>query len=113
MEDFYFPYVLPQETGNHEDTRWAAFVTEAGNGICIASDKEFSFGALHYTQEDLTQATHTNELHKQKISSYLLIMHSMVWEVQAGVPSVWKKINCIRNRLHLPGRFSEPGRNRW
>lgn len=30
MEDFYFPYVLPQETGNHEDTRWAAFVTEAG-----------------------------------------------------------------------------------
>ena len=64
VEDFYFPYVLPQETGNHEDTRWAAFVTEAGNGICIASDKEFSFGALHYTQEDLTQATHTNELHK-------------------------------------------------
>ena len=33
VEDFYFPYVLPQETGNHEDTRWAAFVTEAGNGI--------------------------------------------------------------------------------
>ena len=64
VDDFYFPYVLPQETGNHEDTRWAAFVTEAGNGICIASDKEFSFGALHYTQEDLTQATHTNELHK-------------------------------------------------
>ena len=64
VEDFYFPYVLPQETGNHEDTRWAAFVTEAGNGICIASDKEFSFGALHYTQENLTQATHTNELHR-------------------------------------------------
>ena len=64
MEDFYFPYVLPQETGNHEDTRWAAFVTEAGNGICIASDKEFSFGALHYTQENLTQATHTNELQR-------------------------------------------------
>ena len=64
VEDFYFPYVLPQETGNPEDTRGAAFVTEAGNGICIASDKEFSFGALHYTQENLTQATHTNELHR-------------------------------------------------
>lgn len=50
---------------------------------------------------------------ERKISNYLLIMHSMVWEVQAGVPSVWKKINCIRNRLHLPGRFSEPRRNRW
>ena len=64
VEDFYFPYVVPQETGNHEDTRWAAFVTEAGNGICIASEDVFSFGALHYTQEDLTQAAHTNELHR-------------------------------------------------
>lgn len=64
VEDFYFPYVVPQETGNHEDTRWAAFVTGAGNGICIASEEVFSFGALHYTQEDLTQAAHTNELHR-------------------------------------------------
>ena len=64
VEDFYFPYVVPQETGNHEDTRWAAFVTGAGNGICIASEDVFSFGALHYTQEDLTQAAHTNELHR-------------------------------------------------
>ena len=22
VSDFYFPYVVPQETGNHEDTRW-------------------------------------------------------------------------------------------
>ena len=63
-EDFYFPYVVPQETGNHQDTRWAAFVTGAGNGVCIASGEVFSFGALHYTQEDLTQAAHTNELHR-------------------------------------------------
>lgn len=66
VEEFYFPYVVPQETGNHEDTRWAAFFNEKGNGICIASAQEFSFGALHYMQEDLTEATHTNELHKIK-----------------------------------------------
>ena len=64
VEEFYFPYVVPQETGNHEDTRWAAFLTESGNGICVASEEVFSFGALHYTQEDLTQASHTNELHR-------------------------------------------------
>ena len=64
MEDFYFPYVVPQETGNHQDTRWAAFLTDSGSGICIASEEVFSFGALHYTQEDLTQASHTNELHR-------------------------------------------------
>lgn len=64
VEDFYFPYVVPQETGNHQDTRWAAFLTDSGSGICIASEEVFSFGALHYTQEDLTQASHTNELHR-------------------------------------------------
>ena len=64
-EDFYFPYVVPQETGNHQDTRWAAFLTDSGSGICIASEEvHSSFGALHYTQEDLTQASHTNELHR-------------------------------------------------
>ena len=64
VEDFYLPYVVPQETGNHQDTRWAAFLTDSGSGICIASEEVFSFGALHYTQEDLTQASHTNELHR-------------------------------------------------
>ena len=64
VSQFYFPYVVPQETGNHEDTRWAAFFTEQGNGLCIASAQEFCFGALHYMQEDLTEATHTNQLHR-------------------------------------------------
>lgn len=62
VSDFYFPYVVPQETGNHEDTKWVEFSTETGHVLRIEADQKFSFGALHYTQEELTRASHTNEL---------------------------------------------------
>lgn len=63
-DDFYFPYVIPQETGNREDTRWAEIKRRDGVALWIQSEKPFSFSALHYSQEDLTKAAHTNELHK-------------------------------------------------
>ena len=63
-EEFYFPYVVPQETGNREDTRYVKILKENGNGICITGEKPFGFSALHYSQEDLTKAAHTNELHR-------------------------------------------------
>lgn len=62
VSDFYFPYVVPQETGNHEDTRWVEFEGNAGCVLRVEAEEEFSFGALHYTQEQLTEAQHTNEL---------------------------------------------------
>lgn len=62
VSDFYFPYVVPQETGNHEDTKWVEFSTETGCLMRVETDEKFAFGALHYTQEELTRASHTNEL---------------------------------------------------
>ena len=48
--------------GNHEDTRWVEFEGNAGCVLRVEAEEEFSFGALHYTQEQLTEAQHTNEL---------------------------------------------------
>lgn len=61
VTDQYFPYVVPQETGNHEDTRWAEFCTENGHTLRIEGEKPFGFGALHYRQEALMDASHSNE----------------------------------------------------
>jgi beta-galactosidase len=58
----YVPYVFPQETGNHEDTRCAALVDKNGSGLLVAGDSTFSFSALHYTARDLNNARHLNEL---------------------------------------------------
>lgn len=63
VSEFYFPYVVPQETGNHEDTKWVEFHTGTSHALRIEADKTFAFSALHYTQEALTKASHTNELH--------------------------------------------------
>ncbi len=64
VEDFYFDYVLPQETGNHEDTRWLIAKGEHLQSLCVVAKDNLCFSALHYTQEDLTKAKHMNEVTK-------------------------------------------------
>ncbi|MCL1888510.1 MAG: DUF4981 domain-containing protein, partial [Kiritimatiellaeota bacterium] len=59
----YFPYVLPQEHGNHEDTRWCALTNAKGLGLLVQFNKTlFNFSASHFTPGDLTPAQHTNEI---------------------------------------------------
>jgi len=47
----YYPYVRPQETGHHTDTRWVA-LTGRGNGLLIKADKTIGFNALRNPVED-------------------------------------------------------------
>ena len=61
---FYFPYVVPQENGNREDTRFAVFEGN-NNALYLAGESPFSFSILHYSQEELTRAAHTCELHRE------------------------------------------------
>lgn len=63
-EEFYFPYVVPQENGNREDTRWMMALKSSGAGLMVTGAQPFGFSALHYSQEELTKADHSNRLHK-------------------------------------------------
>jgi len=57
----YVPYILPQEHGNHLDTRWLSLAnSRAGLRIQAAGPLEFS--ASHYTASDLFAAKHTYDL---------------------------------------------------
>ncbi len=49
----YFPYVRPQESGNHTDVRWFRVVNAAGSGLEFCSDAPMECSALHYLVEDL------------------------------------------------------------
>ena len=64
VADQFFPYVLPQETGNHEDTRWLCLADRSGTGLRFEAVgmRRFGFSALHVTPEDLTAALHVNEI---------------------------------------------------
>ena len=63
VADEYVPYILPQEHGNHCDTRWLRLRDARGAGIEVAREADtFDFSASHFSAADLEHATHTNEL---------------------------------------------------
>ncbi len=66
VSEQYVPYIRPQETGNKEDVRWAAFTDSSGEGLLIVADDVLSVTALYYTASDLDKADHINELTPRK-----------------------------------------------
>lgn len=48
----YYPYVRPQETGHHTDTRWLALTGKNGKGLLIEADSLVEFNALRNAIED-------------------------------------------------------------
>jgi beta-galactosidase len=57
-----FPYIMPQESGHHTQTRWLELTNALGQGLRFSSDVPFGFNALHFTAQDLYKALHTSEL---------------------------------------------------
>lgn len=62
LEEFWVNYPYPQENGNRDDVRWAAFTDPDGNGFIAVASNEINISAWPYTVEDLQQATHINKL---------------------------------------------------
>ncbi|MBO4619525.1 MAG: DUF4981 domain-containing protein [Victivallales bacterium] len=58
----YFPYVQPQETGNHTGVRFAAVDNGKVGLLAVACGRSLEASALHFTPADLFQARHINEL---------------------------------------------------
>jgi beta-galactosidase len=56
-DQYYYPYVKPQESGNKEGVRWLALTDGQGRGLLAVGRPLLSANALHYTTEDLFCAT--------------------------------------------------------
>ncbi|MEL6925388.1 MAG: beta-galactosidase small subunit, partial [Bacteroidota bacterium] len=73
VDELYYPYASPQETGNREDVRWVSLSNIYGVGLLVAGDPLLNFTALHYTPEDLTQQArgtmHSYDLAKRNFVS--------------------------------------------
>ena len=54
VEDFFFPYINPSETGNRIDNRWVT-LTDNNSGLFVSGvDNNIEFNALYYTPEELS-----------------------------------------------------------
>ena len=64
VEDQFFPYSKPQETGNKMDVRWLTLTDTNGTGIQFVGLPKLNFNALLYSQEEMSTKKHPNELKK-------------------------------------------------
>lgn len=53
VENQYYEYARPQETGNKTDVRWLTLLDDTGKGIRITGLQPIAFSALHFSPEDL------------------------------------------------------------
>jgi beta-galactosidase len=61
-DQFYSDYVIPGESGNKVDVRWAALTNAKGVGLLAIGAPLLSVNALHHTTDDLQNALHPYQL---------------------------------------------------
>lgn len=62
VDDQLFPYIVPQESGNHEQLRWICARDPEGYGVLACSRDPFAGSALPYTPAELIAARHPRDL---------------------------------------------------
>jgi beta-galactosidase len=58
----FFPYVMPQETGHHCETRWVELTDANGQGLRFDCEQPLGFNALPYTAEEIFACTRLTRL---------------------------------------------------
>ena len=61
--DLFEQHVVPQDNGNHADTRWLALTSDQSTvGLYITMSEPFNFSAYNYDDDNLTAAHRINQL---------------------------------------------------
>lgn len=96
----YFPYVIPQETGNKTDVRWWHISNNASKGLAITGDSLLSMGALHYFDSDLDDGEKHHQRHAADLKPRAQTQLSIDWK-QMGVGGIdsWRSRPMTRYQL--------------
>ncbi len=65
VDDQYFDYSEPQETGNKTDVRWVSLTRADGVGLEVVGAEPLSVNALRYTTDDMEEAKHRYEMERR------------------------------------------------
>lgn len=68
IEDQYFPYIRPQETGNKQGVRWVELTQNDGSGLKIYGEKPLNVSALNFSREDLDSGTKKTQKHAGELT---------------------------------------------
>lgn len=64
VDDFYEPYVTPQENGSHNEVRQLS-VQDDYSTLEITSENGLSFNVSHFSAKQLTETSHRDKLVKE------------------------------------------------
>ncbi len=68
IDEQYFPYARPQESGNKSDVRWVNFSNKNGKGLSFGmADSLLNFSALPYAMDDLDPETEKKQYHSGEL----------------------------------------------
>ena len=67
VDEQFYSYIRPQETGNKTDIRWWKQLNAGGNGVKIVAEAPFSASALHYTIESLDDGAQKDQRHSPEV----------------------------------------------
>ncbi len=67
VDEQFYPYIRPQETGTKSDIRWWHQGDRSGRGLMFTSAEPFSASALHYSQESLDEGLTKKQGHSQEV----------------------------------------------
>ncbi len=93
VDEQYYPYIRPQESGTKSDLRWWRVVDISGSGLEFVSDNPFSASALNYTIESLDDGLEKDQRHSSEVEKSPFT-NVCIDQVQMGLGCVnsWKAL---------------------
>jgi beta-galactosidase len=101
VDEQFYPYILPQETGTKTDIRWWQQMNMAGKGIKLTAETPFSASALHYSIESLDDGPEKDQRHSELVPRLVTLISVSIkfrWDwvvLTAGGQCRWKNISYL------------------
>ena len=108
VDEQFYPYIRPQETGTKSDLRWWKQTDASGFGLEVGNAGLFSASALHYSVSALDDGDSKEQRHSPQVPKSKYVNLSIDLE-QAGVGGVdrleheWNSIATIPYKLRRQG----------
>ena len=104
VNDEYFEYIRPQESGNHVDVRWFSVIDNSGKGLQFYSNAPMEASALPYTNDMIDDGMHKDKAWGRHsgdlIPSGMTTVHVQQKQLGLGCVNSWGA--WPRNEYRLP-----------
>ncbi len=101
VDEQFYSYIRPQETGTKTDIRWWKQTNKGGNGLMFISEAPFSASALNYSIESLDDGVQKDQRHSELVpqANYT---NMCIDKVQMGLGCVnsWGALPLEQYRIH-------------